>query len=165
LKLGAEIAALSDMTVAELAATYQRLFGEPTRSRNKDYLRKRLAWKIQADAEGGLSLKALARIDELGDELPDRWKARLRPSASPDLTVTAPKEPLRDRRLPPPGTVLTRVHGGVQHRVTVHEDSFEYEGKAFKSLSAIARQITGVAWNGFTFFRTGDTAGTGSNRD
>jgi hypothetical protein len=59
----------------------------------------------------------------------------------------------RDPRLPEPGTVITREHGGVEHRVTVLEDGFEYRGERFPSLSKVARAITGTNWNGYLFFR------------
>lgn len=78
-----QLAALGNMTVAELRERYREVFGEPTRSRNKDYLYKKVAWRIQELAEGGLSDVALARIDALaadGDraplrQSPRRWKA------------------------------------------------------------------------------------------
>ena len=71
-----ELAALDDMSVGELAEKYREVFGEPTRTRNKDYLKKRLAWRIQELAEGGLSQGALARIHQLGDQMPERWRMR-----------------------------------------------------------------------------------------
>ena len=150
-----ELAALGTMTGAELAARFEELFGHPSRTRNKQYLRKRLAWEIQARIEGGLSDQALRRIDELAAHIPEKWKRALDPKA-PSGPVSA--RPLcsasgaRDPRLPAPGTVLTRRHGGVDHKVTVLDDGFEYQGDRYQSLSAIARKITGTAWNGFQFF-------------
>jgi hypothetical protein len=141
-----QLAALECMSVPELAEKYRELYGEPTGSRNKDYLRKRLAWRIQELAEGGLPERALAKIVELGDELPERW--RMRQAA---LHPTPPAQK-RDPRLPPPGTVLVRLFQGVEHRVTVREQGFEYQGELYKTLSSIARRITGTAWNGFLFF-------------
>lgn len=154
-----QLAALASMSVPELAAKYLELYGEPTRSRNRDYLKKRLAFRIQELAEGGLSARAVTRIAELGDKLPERWRMRqveeTTPSASPLLAAAdgrvAPADG-RDTRLPPPGTVLTRVFKGTQHRVTVREGSIEYEGQLHRSLSSVAKLITGTAWNGFTFF-------------
>ena len=61
------------MTSADLAEKYVALYGTPPRSRNKDFLRKRLAWRIQELAEGGLSERALARIEELGAEAFATW--------------------------------------------------------------------------------------------
>nr|BDT32066.1 DUF2924 domain-containing protein [Myxococcus sp. MH1] len=153
-----QLAALATMPVPALAAKYLELYGEPTRSRNRDYLRKRLAFRLQELAEGGLTARAVARIAELGDTLPESWRMRQaeaeKKSAAPPLAVPDG----RDARLPPPGTVLTRVYRGTELRVTVREGSFEYEGKLHRSLSSIAKLVTGTAWNGFTFF--GLTAGS-----
>ncbi len=142
----AQLAALQHMSVPELAERYLALYGEPTGSRNKDYLRKRLTWRIQELAKGGLPERALAKITELGDELPERWRMREAALHPP------PPAQQRDSRLPPPGTVLVRLYQGVEHRVTVREQGFEYQGERYKTLSSIARRITGTAWNGFLFF-------------
>ena len=147
-----QLAALEGMGVPALAEKHLELYGEPTRSRNRDYLRKRLAWRIQELAEGGLPQSALAKIAELGDGLPPRWRMR---EAAPLAQAQAPaaqQHHPRDPRLPPAGTVLRRVHQGVEHEVTVGLDSFEYAGERFKTLSAVARRITGGAWNGYLFW-------------
>ena len=150
-KTAAELAALADLTVSGLAEKYEELFGTPSRSRNKQFLRKRLAFKIQELAEGGLSDRALARIEELQKSLPP-----LGPGAtargSRRKSEPAAAGPERDPRLPVPGTVLTRRHGKTEHRVTVLDKGFEYKGKPYRSLSKIAREITGTSWNGFLFF-------------
>ncbi len=145
-----QLKALDSMTTAELAEKFCEVFGAETRTRNKAYLRKRVAWRIQELAEGGLSDKALAKIEELAPLAPTRWrepaKKRAKASASADTSGG------RDPRLPEPGTVLTRAHGGKQHRVKVLDDGFEYRRKRHRSLSAIARLISGTPWNGFLFF-------------
>jgi hypothetical protein len=142
-----QLAALDLMSVGELAVKYRDLYGEPTRSRNKGYLQKRLAWRVQELADGGLSPRALAKISELGAGLPERWRRRL--TALPkDAEPEAPRDP----RLPRPGTVLTRVYEGASHCVTVRDEGFAYAGELHKTLSAVAKHITGTAWNGFTFF-------------
>ena len=146
--LTAEVAALQTMGRAELAARFEEVFGYPTRTGDLRNLRKRIAWKIQADAEGGLSQRALDRIEELAPLAPVRWR---RPAGAGEL----PDRPMRDPRLPPVGTVLRRTHRGVEHEVVVHEDSFEHQGVQYPSLSAAARAITGTAWNGFRFFGLG----------
>lgn len=143
-----QLAELETMTVGQLAEKHRDLYGEPTRSRNKGYLLKRLAWRIQELAEGGLSPRSLAKIIELGDQVPARWQA----ASAPEATAVPPPTTPRDPRLPAPGTVLTRTHDGVQHEVTVGSDTFTYAGREFRSLSAVARDITGTAWNGWTFF-------------
>ena len=146
-----ELAALGHMTGAELAEKYLALFGQTARSRNKDFLRKRLAWRIQELAEGGLSERALARIEELGADALALWR---RPARGVAASPTRPpgERAARDPRLPSTGTVLTRVHGTTEHRVTVLDDGFEYRGERYRSLSKIARLITGTPWNGYLFF-------------
>lgn len=150
-RTAADLAALGRMTGAEMAERYLVLFGQSARSRNKGFLRKRLAWRIQELAEGGLSERALARIEELGA---DAFASRRRParattSASPQ---PGPRGAARDPRLPPAGTVVRRVNGTIEHRVTVLDDGFEYQGERYRSLSKIARVITGTPWNGYLFF-------------
>ena len=167
-----QLAALETMNVPALAEKYRELYGEPTRSRNRAYLKKRLAWRIEANFQGDLSQGAIARIQQLGDQLPERWQMRLgqpasEPAAASDATTkldaalsTATTEP-RDPRVPPVGTVVRRVFDGKTHEVTVCVEGFEYEGRKYKTLSAIANQIAGSRWNGFLFFglkKRGDAA-------
>ena len=161
-----QLAALETMNVPALAEKYRELYGEPTRSRNRAYLKKRLAWRIEANFQGDLSQGAIARIQQLGDQLPERWQMRLGQPANAanaaDATsddapapttqaVLATTEP-RDPRVPPVGTVVRRVFDGKTHEVTVCAEGFEYEGRKYKTLSAIANQIAGSRWNGFLFF-------------
>lgn len=146
-----DLSSLAHMTGVQLAEKYLALFGESARSRNKIFLRKRLAWRIQELAEGGLSERALARIEELGA---DAFVVRRRPGR----TKTSAPPPLRradagrDPRLPPVGTVVRRIHGAAEHSVTALDDGFEYRGETYSSLSKIATVITGTPWNGYLFF-------------
>jgi hypothetical protein len=140
-----ELVALDGMTVGELAEKYLEVFGEPSRSRNKAYLQKKIAWRIQELAEGGLSERAKRRIAELAEEAPIRQRPAREANRATD-------EAARDPRLPKPGTVLKRTHGGREHVVTVHADDFEYRAKRYSSLSAIAKAITDTNWNGLLFF-------------
>ena len=167
-----QLAALESMTVGQLAEKWRELYGEPTRTRNKDYLKKRLGWRIQELAEGGLSQGALARIHQLGDQMPERWRMRQSqghasgdsPAATEALQVVQATEP-RDPRVPPVGTVLRRVFEGKAHEVTVCTEGFEYAGQRYKSLSAIATEIAGTRWNGFLFLglkKSGESAREGS---
>jgi len=145
--VAAELGALKKMTTGQLAERYRELFGEPTRSRNKDYLRKRLAWRIQELAEGGLSQWALDRIDELAATAPPRCRSpRRQNSANGDGDD-------RDPRIPPPGTVLRREYKGEMYEVVVLQDGFEFRGQRYRNLSRVASQITGTNWNGFLFWR------------
>ena len=151
-----QLAALREMTVGQLRERYRDVFGEPTRSRNKDFLRKKVAWRIQELAEGGLSDHARARIEELAAHVPVRWRSSGNGAhehgTTTESAAVAVLPAARDPRLPEAGTVITREHGGVEHRVTVLEDGFEYAGQRFESLSKVARAISGTNWNGYLFF-------------
>src|ERR1035437_5103690 len=120
-RTAAELAALGEMTGAEMAEKYVLLFGQSARSRNKVFLRKRLAWRIQELAEGGLSERALARIEELGAEAWGSWRRPARAATPPQPRTSAPPR-ARDSRLPAVGTVLTRVHETTEYRVTILDD-------------------------------------------
>jgi len=139
-----QLAALSTMNLEELREKYREVFGESTTARHKGYLRKKVAWQIQALVEGGLSQRALDRIDELA-LLSPQWR-KLNGWDAQDGT------PRRDPRLPAPETIIRRVFNGTEHQVTVLENGFEYQGEHFRSLSRVARAITGTNWNGFLFF-------------
>jgi hypothetical protein len=139
-----ELKKLESLTVTELGERYAELFGEPARSRNRQHLLRRVGWRLQANASGGLTERAVLRIAELGDAMPDRWQER-----------ATSKRKSRDPRLPTPGTVLRRTFGAGEYEVTVLEDGFRYEGEFFDSLSKVANRITGSRWNGFAFFGLG----------
>lgn len=154
----AEIQALRRMTVAELRVRWVEICGSEPRSRNRDYLWRRLAWKVQERAYGGLSEAARARLAELGSEV-SLGDLRVRPPKGfdPDAVADAadgatPVRPIRDPRLPRPGTVLVRPYRGRELRVLVTEDGFEWDGRRFGSLTETARAITGQHWNGRLFF-------------
>jgi len=139
-----ELAALDPMTVGELAQKYQEVLGRPTRSRNKDYLRRHIAWNIQAQREGRSAPRALDHLRALACQAPRRWR-----ESAPAFEL--PKK-TRDPRLPRPGTVVTRLRDGVEHEVVVLDEDFAYKGKRYRSLSSIAKIITGKDWNGYRFF-------------
>ena len=155
---------LKSKGLAELRELYESLYHFPTTNRSKPYLVKRCAWKIQENQSGGLSERAKMRIKELEDEALAWFRSRGRkrgkgkskghttgtktkPTSSPPRS-TAP----RDSRLPPVGTVLTKEHVGVMYEIEVLTHGFLMDGRPFKSLSAIATQITGTKWNGYSFF-------------
>jgi hypothetical protein len=145
-----DIEKLRTLPVAQLRARYLELFGEETTSRNKDYLFKRIAYRMQEKKYGGLTLRARERAAILAEDAPIR--RRLSPSTDAAEVVRLPPPTNRDPRLPPPGTELRRTFDGIEHIVTVLEDGFAFRGKPYKSLSIIAREITGTRWNGFGFF-------------
>jgi len=147
-----QLEALDSMSMADLVEKYREVFGVPTRTRNKPYLRKKVGWRIQELAEGGLSPRALAKIEELAPLAPVRWRTPL-PEVKDALSLIAVPQPKpRDPRLPAPGTALVRLFRGVEHRAIVLEDGFEYLGQRYQSLSPIAHLISGTRWNGYLFF-------------
>ena len=152
----AQIQALRGMKVAELRVKWIELFGEESRSNNRDFLWRRLAWRVQELAFGGLSDRAKARLAELSKEvdirfLPPRgWKGAIEAATAPLPEATSGS--IRDPRLPKPGTTLSRPYRGHDIRVTVLEKGFEWQGRPYRSLSAIAREVTGQRWNGLLFF-------------
>jgi hypothetical protein len=153
----AVIAAIEDLPglkVAALKKRYRELFGEESKSSNKQFLFRRIAWRLQANIEGDLSERARHRAAEIADDRDLRVRAPKgflsRPSsASGNIDRTRPP---RDGRMPEPGALLTRRVGDRQIVVKVLKDGFEYESRRFRSLSAIAREVTGTRWNGLLFF-------------
>lgn len=155
LNIAKEVAALERLATRELQARYAEVFGEATRVRHRVYLVRRIAWKLQALSEGDLSERVRQRAAELGRNAELRSMATKKKAASvagPARTLIKPIHMGADRRLPMPGTILTRTFKGRLIQATVLADGFEYEGKVYKSLSAIAREVTGTQWNGFLFF-------------
>lgn len=148
--------ALESMSTDELRCEYARLFGEATFSRNRTYLLKRVAWLIQRDAFGDISEKARKRAEELAAGSSLRVRARrvppLRESRTEAVSMKLERQHERDPRLPLPGAVIVREFKEQEIRVTVLNDGFLYKEKHYKSLSAIAREVTGTNWNGFIFF-------------
>ena len=155
MNLGKEIAVLKQMTVRELREKYEMVFGEPTRAGNKDFLFKRIAWRLQSQAEGDLSERARRRAELLARDADLRTTAPRPPAATDGNDAPGAKSApaLADERVPPPGTVLTRVYRGQAYHVVVRDDGFEYDGQLFRSLSAVAKVITGSHWNGLLFFK------------
>ncbi|WP_084113182.1 DUF2924 domain-containing protein [Belnapia moabensis] len=131
------LAALQSAPIAHLKQQWRDLFGKEPPPFNRAYIQSRLAYRIQELAYGGLKPETRARLEALGEQL-DGGNVVLR-------RIRADSRPL-------PGTRLIREYDGVQHVVTVRADDFEYEGRPYRSLSAIARHITGTRWNGWTFF-------------
>jgi len=153
----AAIEELRRLNIPALRKKYYELFGEESKSSNNKFLFRRIAWRLQANAEGGLSDRARRRAAEIADD------SDLRTRAARELVSThAPanlrrgererSQPQRDWRLPPPGALLTRRVVNRQIVVKVLEEDFEFETRRYRSLSAIAREVTGTRWNGLLFF-------------
>ena len=153
--VNAAIEQLRGLTVAALKIRFRELFGEESKSSNKQFLFRRIAWRMQANAEGDLSERARRRASEIASD------ADLRTRAPKGFVTETPcdgersvghSRPQRDWRLPAPGTLLTRRLEDRQIVVKVLGDGFEYESRRYRSLSAIAREVTGTRWNGLLFF-------------
>lgn len=152
-----EVARMQQMTVSELREVYADVFGERTNNRNKPWMIKRIAWRMQAKEEGGLSDRARNRAKELANDLnlritPPREKKPVQSAAVKRRTVSTPAKikPSRDLM---PGTKLERIYKGRKIHVLVTDDGFIMDGEKYKSLTAIANFVTGKHWNGFHFFK------------
>jgi hypothetical protein len=143
------IESLRNLKTSELRRRYHALFGEASPSSHRPHLFRRIAWRLQAQAEGDLSERAWRRAAELANEADLRLRAPQ--SFWRELADTAACRK-RDPRLPPAGTVVERSYRGQMVRVTVLANGFAYQGQEYGSLSAIAQRATGTRWNGFHFF-------------
>ena len=144
-----EVNELAGLGTRDLRIKYARLFNEHPSSHNRDWLIKRLAWRIQARALGDLTDRARNKALQLADPADLRVRMPMHPELLPTIQ---PEKNTRDKRLPPAGSKLVRTYKKKRYEVTVLDDGFEYEGSFYASLSAIAREITQTNWNGFRFF-------------
>jgi hypothetical protein len=152
-----ELAAIQRMTVKQLREKYAAVFGEGTATGNKTWLVRRIAWRIQALAEGDLSERAKGRAAELARDADLRLIPPPARAAEEEMPVgrtrTKDVRVPADARLPPPGSILTRSYKGGVVQVKVLVDGFEYAGAVYASLSAAAKAVTGSHCNGFHFFK------------
>jgi len=149
-----ELAALERMSAKELRSRYRELFGDESRSGNRQWLYRRCAWRLQALVQGGLSERARRRAMEIADDSDVRFIPPRQ--VVPDVDMprqTRPTDIKPDDRLPIARTVLTRPFKGRLYTVTVLPNGFEYDGEIYQSLTAVAHAITGSHWNGYHFFR------------
>lgn len=131
------LAALKVMTVKELKAEWEKLFGSAAPNNSRKFLEFRIAYRIQELTYGGPDQETHRMLDLLADEVEGHARRKHR---------------IADPRNPVTGTKLIREWDGVEHTVTVLKDGFDWQGQKFKSLSAVARTITGTRWNGYRFF-------------
>lgn len=150
--IAATVKELGQMTVPQLKRKYAEVFGEPTRSSHKRYLVKRIVWRLQALGEGDLSERARRRAIELADDAEIRMTAPRSRDPVSGTVMTAAFEAGRPDSFPKPGSVLRREYKGRAIVVRVLPRGFEYEGEVYRSLTAIAREVTGAHWNGVSFF-------------
>ena len=126
------LAALKAMSVNELKTEWQAMFDAPAPNNSRTFLESRLAYRIQELTYGGPDKQTRRLLDLLADEV--------------EGTLT------RKSHNPVVGTKLIREWDGIAHTVTVLKEGFEWGGQRYKSLSAVARAITGTRWNGYRFF-------------
>ena len=151
-----EIENLRRASLAGLRSKFREVFQEETRSRHREHLFRRIAWRLQALAEGDLSERARGRAREIAQD------GSLRTVAPRDFfgvdgerVQTTPSDGNRrqqDSRLPWPGVLLSRKWKGRTILVEVLAKGFRYENRHYSSLSAIAVAVTGTRWNGLAFF-------------
>ena len=159
-----EITALRKLTVPELRQRYAEAFGESTMSRHKEYLVRRIVWRLQANQEGDISERARQWARELAGNSDVRLTAPKSPTAPTGPATVATIQISQDDRLPMPGAIITRRFKGQAIEVRVLPHGFEHDGEVYRSLSAIAKKVTGTHWNGFHFFRIG-TKGAANGRE
>jgi len=149
----AKIEALKNKSISELQAEYEALLdGKKVPSDNKVHLIRKIAYRMQELEYGGLSEETKARIAELIEKYDPINNKALRPQVVSGGKNVVAIPFLRDKRLPIPGTLIQKKYKSQDIQVKVLEKGFEYKDKHYKSLSAIAYEITGAHWNGFSFF-------------
>jgi len=136
------LAALKSMSVPELKAEWQNLFQAPAPNNSRGFLELRIGYRIQELTYGGVSRATKRALNLLADEVEGK---------------AVRKSQIADPRTPVVGTKLIREWDGIEHTVAVLKDGFGWKGRKFKSLSAVAREITGTRWNGYRFFGLGNT--------
>ncbi len=147
-----KIMVLKEMPLGELEKKYEELFdGKKAPSNNKVYLWRKIAYRIQELEHGELSSEAQGKIEDFIRKYDPVNNKSLRPTTT--TNSSSKKSRLsRDKRLPIPGTVITKEYKGILLQVKVLESGFEYNNKIYKSLTAIAKEVTGAHWNGYLFF-------------
>ena len=144
-----QILALKEMKSEELLTKHKEVFGgQCPKINNAENLRKKISYRIQEIAHGGLSDVAKTRLEQLITVYDPINNRLLRKTTGKESGVKIK----RDRRLPIPGSIITKIYKGVEIKVKVHEKGFEYDGKPYRTLSQVASVLTGNHWNGYLFF-------------
>jgi len=153
-KMSARLKELRGMGADLLRSRYQDIFGCEAKATDKNYLRRRIAWQMQASVEGDISDTARRRALEIARDVVLNGRALFK-------RLKKRKGKRTDHRVPEPGTELTRTYGNRTIVVKILDQGFECDGQHFRSLSAAAGAITGTRWNGLVFFglaKRGETA-------
>jgi len=144
----AQLHALQGLSTPQLRAKYCELFGEDTHSHNREFLFKRIAWRLQEQTYGGLSQRTKARLTTLVDESlirvrpPKDFQPGVDAGSAPDLTPATPCA----------GKIISRLYKGKRIEVEMLDNGFLYEGTVYASLSAVAKTVTGSHCSGRAFF-------------
>ena len=145
-----QIMALEDASLEVLKAQYCALFGkESPCSNNKVFLWRKIAYRLQEIEYGGLSADTQGRISELIERYDPVNNKILRPQNA----SAKEKSSERDTRLPIPGAIIRKEYKGKVLEVKVLEKGFEYQSQVYRTLSAVAKVVTGDHWNGYLFFK------------
>lgn len=155
--ISSQVVALTHLTAPELRERWLEVFGKPTTQRHRQYMIMQIARELQRQHFGDdLSPDARQRLDTLQEEFrtspPATWFRGARANRAPTPSTPARRKSVRDARAPKPGTILTRVYHGQQITVTTVDAGFQYAGKVYRSLSAVAAVITGSHCSGMAFF-------------
>jgi len=148
-----KIMELKDMSLSELRKKYEEVFEDNRKapSNNKVYLWRKIAYKLQEIEHRELSAEARGEIEKFIQKYDPVNNKALRPEI--DSNNKGKKSTLsRDKRLPIPGTIITKEYKGTSLEIKILEKSFEYNNKQYRSLTAIAKEVTGAHWNGYLFF-------------
>jgi hypothetical protein len=146
-EIAQKIEVLKELPLKALQSAYKENFPDKKTSNNRTYLWRRVAYRTQELKQGELSAQAKAKLRSLMDVYDPVNNVALKPQASTPGIATK-----RDQRLPLPGTIITKDYKDTRIQVKTLEEGFEYDGKIYRSLTAIAKEITGAHWNGFLFF-------------
>jgi len=152
--ISAQLDEIRAMGADTLRRRYREVFGGEAQTTDKSYLRRRIAWQMQAAVAGDISESARRRAFEIADDVELNGRVLFK-------RTKRQKRTRMDRRVPAPGTELTRVYGNRTIVVKILKNGFECEGKHYNSLSAVAGAVTGTRWNGLVFFglaKRGETA-------
>ena len=133
----AQLAALKTTSTADLKVLWRKLNDTEPPPYNRRFLESRLSYRVQELAYGGLKPATVKKLEALGEQIDGRRSGK--------------RKPRMDAK-PIAGTRLVREWQGTVQTVTVTADGFEWQGRPYQSLSAVARAITGTRWNGWTFF-------------
>ncbi|MEI6049555.1 MAG: DUF2924 domain-containing protein [Bacteroidota bacterium] len=147
-----QIMELRENSLDELKTKYEELFPEQKApSNNKIFLWRKIAYRLQELEYGGISAETQSKIQQLIQQYDPINNKALRPdNISEDQLKKSGIS--RDKRLPIPGTVITKEYKGISLQVKILKSGFEYNSKVYKTLTAIAKEVTGAHWNGYLFF-------------